>query len=85
MKKITTKNFKSFTLLLILGFGFTLSNYAQKEEPQSKYRDTLDNALDLSNFLMNLHGVLPIVMPITEPAVGFGAAAAGIYFFIVRR
>ncbi len=45
-----------------------------------KYRDSTDGAIDLSHFLKDLNGVLPIVSPITEPAVGFGAAVAGLYF-----
>lgn len=65
-------------LILLLSVG--ISTTAQTDEVNHKFRDTLDNALDLSNFLMNLHGVLPIVMPITEPAVGFGAAVAAVYF-----
>ncbi len=32
--------------------------------------------LDLSEFIDQAHGFLPIVMPITEPAVGLGAVAA---------
>ena len=45
-----------------------------------KHRDSIDGAIDLSQFLGELHGVLPILSPITEPAVGFGLAAAGLYF-----
>jgi len=45
-----------------------------------KFKDSVDNALDLSYFLKDLHGLLPVVAPITEPAVGYGAAVAGLYF-----
>lgn len=45
-----------------------------------QHRDSLDGAIDLSHFLKDLNGVLPVVSPITEPAVGFGAAVAGLYF-----
>ena len=57
---------------------FTLNSSAQKE--QKLFVDSLDNAFDISHYLFNLHGLLPIVSPITEPAVGYGAALATLYF-----
>jgi hypothetical protein len=42
--------------------------------------DTHDNAFDISYYMYNLHGLLPIPSPITEPAVGFGAVLATVYF-----
>jgi hypothetical protein len=38
-----------------------------------------DGWLDLSQFLDTAHGFVPLVSPITEPAVGYGAAAALIF------
>jgi hypothetical protein len=46
----------------------------------SIFRDSLDNAIDISNWLLNKKGLLIIPTVITEPAVGYGAAAAAIYF-----
>jgi len=57
---------------------FSANSMAQKK--QHALRDTLDNAIDVSYYLNNLHGLLPIVSPITEPAIGYGAALAGLYF-----
>ncbi len=65
-------------LYALIALCFSHESNAQKE--QKKFRDTLDNALDLSDFLVNHHGILPIVSPITEPAVGYGAAVAALYF-----
>jgi hypothetical protein len=45
-----------------------------KERP-SLY-DAQDGWLDLSGFLDTAYGFVPLVMPITEPAVGYGALAA---------
>jgi len=45
-----------------------------------KHRDSIDGAIDLSHFLSDLNGVLPVLSPITEPAVGYGLAGAGLYF-----
>lgn len=68
------------TILLFFTFFLSVQINAQDTKPISKFKDSLDGAIDLSNFLLNLHGVLPVVMPITEPAVDYGAAAIGLYF-----
>ncbi len=67
--------FLVFSLALLL---IPESSKAQKK--QKALIDTLDNALDVSYYLNNLHGFLPIISPITEPAVGYGAAVAGLFF-----
>src|SRR4051812_29527064 len=46
----------------------------------SLFRDPTDGAFDVSNFLSTRVGFLPIAMPITEPAVGYGLAL-GLSFF----
>lgn len=40
----------------------------------SKFRSADDGWLDVSGFLDEKYGFLPVVIPITEPAVGYGAA-----------
>jgi hypothetical protein len=40
----------------------------------SKFRSPEDGWLDVSGFLDEKYGFLPVVIPITEPAVGYGAA-----------
>jgi len=42
----------------------------------SKFRSADDGWLDVSGFLDEKYGFLPIAIPITEPAVGYGAAGA---------
>ncbi|RPD40687.1 BamA/TamA family outer membrane protein [Chitinophaga barathri] len=37
-------------------------------------RDSLDGAVDLSDWIINAHGFVPVPYPITEPALGYGAA-----------
>jgi len=64
---------------LILVFT-SLSYQLSAQKKQKAFIDTLDNALDVSYYLSNLNGLLPIVSPITEPAVGYGAVAAGLFF-----
>ena len=50
------------------------------EKDVSLFRDPEDGAFDVSGFLSTKAGFLPLVIPITEPAVGYGAAA-GLTFF----
>jgi len=66
----------NLVLIIIL---ISFSSIFSQEKPKL-LRDTIDNAVDLSYFLTKKNGVLPIVIPITEPAVGFGAIGGGLYF-----
>ena len=45
-------------------------------ESQSRFRSDQDGWLDMSGFLDKSFGFIPLVIPITEPAIGYGAAAA---------
>jgi hypothetical protein len=56
---------------------------AQQPDPQSaaapaktkgSFKDPTDGWFDLSGYLENPGGFFPVVMPITEPAVGYGLA-----------
>lgn len=70
---------KAFPLYVIIGFLLMpLGVFSQKET--SMLRDSVDDAIDLSNYLYNLNGFLPVLSPITEPAVGYGVAGAGLVF-----
>ncbi len=71
-------NLKYSLLLMILFAGFAL--HAQKKNTKVSFRDSTDNAIDMSDWLLNKKGFLVIPSIITEPAVGYGAAAAAIYF-----
>ena len=42
----------------------------------SPFRDPEDGAFDLSGWLASRTGMIPVPVPITEPAVGYGAALA---------
>jgi hypothetical protein len=73
---------------IIFGLIFLATGFAgggrlmgqEQHKPEKPLRDTLDGAIDLSYYLYNLHGFLPIIMPITEPAVGYGAVGAAVFF-----
>lgn len=46
----------------------------------SAFRDSTDNAYDISDWLLRKQGFLLVPSLITEPAVGYGAAAAAVIF-----
>ena len=73
------KTLISFVIIIVfLQIGFASAQ--EKQEKVSTFRDSLDKAIDISNFLLNKKGFLLVPSLITEPAVGYGAMAAAIYF-----
>lgn len=53
---------------------------AQKLTFKEIFKDSTDGALDMSKFLIDLHGFLPVPMIITEPALGgFGGGVAAVF------
>jgi len=75
----------ALALALGLAFGMTSFAYAQAaqdpavREGRSRFFDPGDGQLDLSYFLENPRGFLPIPIVVTEPAVGYGGGAAGMF------
>jgi hypothetical protein len=45
----------------------------------SIFTDPVDGAFDVDRFLASRYGFVPIVMPITEPALGLGAAGGPVF------
>lgn len=70
---------RNYLLLVTISLLFPAQLLAQQEKTKV-FRDTLDGAFDASYWLFDLHGFIPIVSVITEPAVGFGGVVAGAYF-----
>jgi hypothetical protein len=64
----------AIAVLLILCVG---SSHAQIPE---RFIDPDDGMLDLSEHLLENHGMLPVPIIITEPAVGYGGGLAGLFF-----
>jgi hypothetical protein len=46
---------------------------------ESRFFDAEDGWLDLSNFLDTAYGFVPLLSPITEPAIGYGAVGSVIF------
>jgi hypothetical protein len=53
---------------------------AQESDKSKLFRDPQDGAFDASEFLLDKKGFLPVPIVITEPAVGYGAGAALVFF-----
>jgi len=69
--------------ILFLFFSISIclnSNAQERKRALSTFRDSLDHALDISDWLLNKKGFLLVPTIITEPAVGYGAAGAAVYF-----
>jgi len=50
-----------------------------RQEWKFSIKDSLDNAIDLSDWIINAKGFVPVPYIITEPAIGFGAAIAPVF------
>jgi len=73
------KNIKKCLVIIFTALFFSFHSYSQQKEKKI-FKDTLDGAFDISKYLLEIHGFLPVVSVITEPALGFGGVLAGIYF-----
>ena len=66
------------SVLFVISCCQNIDSYGQKSK--NLFRDTTDNALDVSNFLLRKEGFLPVPTLITEPALGLGGAMSVLYF-----
>jgi surface antigen Omp85-like protein len=75
------------TALKVLACAAALATYAPSpaaeadEAPAaaSRFADPADGHFDVSGFLDTAYGFLPLLVPITEPAVGYGAVGALVF------
>ena len=63
---------------------FCCSLQAQSKKKSISFKDSLDNAFDLSDYIIDANGFVPVPYIITEPAVG-GFGGALIPVFIKKR
>ena len=69
--------------IVVIALTLALSAGTIAQEPGRKisaFRDSTDNAYDISDWLIRKEGFLLVPVIITEPAVGYGAAAAAVFF-----
>jgi hypothetical protein len=67
-------------LAVFLLVSFFNLDAQEKKKSFSIFRDSLDNAYDMSDFLINKKGIMIVPTVITEPAVGYGIAGAAMFF-----
>jgi hypothetical protein len=67
-------------LLLILLLSPVILPAQGKSKTKVSFKDSLDHALDMSDYLLNKKGIMVVPTLITEPSVGYGAAGGAIYF-----
>jgi hypothetical protein len=60
-----------------------VSTHAQVNEKQGIFRDSLDHAFDLSDFIIHAYGFVPIPFAITEPALG--GLGGGLAVIFIKR
>jgi hypothetical protein len=51
----------------------------EPEQAPSRFADPADGRFDVSGFLDSAYGFVPLLIPITEPAVGYGAVGAVLF------
>ena len=79
--RMAPPSWKLRVLILLLFLLLSPDNFGQEPDKKiSVFRDSTDNAIDMSDWLVNKKGVLIVPSIITEPAVGYGAVAAAIFF-----
>ena len=51
----------------------------KKEKKKMSFKDPEDGAFDISQFLLNPKGFMPVPIIITEPAIGYGGGVAALF------
>jgi hypothetical protein len=64
---------------LVFALGLLLCSQALAQD-RSVFTDPEDGALDASEWLLDKKGFLPVPIIVTEPAIGYGAGAALLWF-----
>jgi hypothetical protein len=66
---------------LVAAFLLLPANFAAAETSfKEMFTDPVDGAFDMSRFIKTRTGFVPILAPVTEPAVGYGIAGGLIFF-----
>jgi hypothetical protein len=62
-----------------VALAFAASGAALAQGQSSRFTDPADGRFDVSDFLDTAYGFVPLLIPITEPAVGYGALGAAVF------
>lgn len=67
-------------IFCVIALGLYTSINAQGKKGRVPLKDSLDGAFDLSNYIIEAHGFIPVPITITEPAVGgFGGGLVPVF------
>lgn len=83
MLKTRVKIRKSKNWLLLVSLGLLTLSFSKPILAQSfwdQFIDPRDGQLDVSDWVLQKRGVLPVPILVTEPTVGFGGGIAALYF-----
>lgn len=68
------------SLLFIIPILYSFSVVVQAQKTKVSLKDSIDGAFDLSDYIINANGFVPLPYIITEPALGgFGGVLAPIF------
>ncbi len=70
----------AFWIMAIPAFTQDKDTIPVKKEHKITFKDSLDGAFDVSDFLINIHGFLPVPTLVTEPALGGIGGFLGLVF-----
>jgi hypothetical protein len=74
------RSFTAGACILIIGTCNYLPVQGQSNKKQASLKDSLDKAFDLSDYVINANGFVPVPYIITEPALGdFGGALLPVF------
>jgi len=77
------------SLLVLSGMNLKAQDTVKQEVKSTKkkfnIRDTLDNRLDMSDYLINKNGFVPVPIIISEPSLGSFGVALGIVFISPKK
>ncbi|KIC93964.1 BamA/TamA family outer membrane protein [Flavihumibacter solisilvae] len=59
-----------YILLILFSASLPVSTEGQSRNKQFSFRDSLDHAFDLSDWIINANGFIPVPIIVTEPALG---------------
>src|SRR5688500_7397031 len=71
--------------LTVFIFLITVLHSQAQHNKREIFRDTLDNAFDVSRFLIELKGFIAVPFIITEPALGSFGGGLGLVFLTKRK
>lgn len=80
------KWFRNVSILFLLFEILSLSSvHGQEEKKKLNLKDTLDGKVDISEYIVNLKGLVPFPVIITEPALGNFGGALGLVLISPKK